>query len=141
MPVKSSVKRAGNSHSKVKSQVLKAIGAETDIMVWNNPTGTFISPTGGIVKVGNKGAGDIIGLMRKSLHIVRVIGENTFQPHERQSDETVGIMFAIEVKTGKGVQRKEQKTWQDAFEGFGGKYCVCHNANEAKAFIQELRDI
>jgi len=141
MPSKNSVKRTPNIHSKVKSQVLKAIGSERDIMVWNNPTGTFMSPSGGIVKVGIRGAGDIIGLMRKNLHIVRIIGENSFQPHSRETDDTVGIMFAIEIKTGGGVQKKDQKKWQAAFESFGGKYFVCHNALEAKAAIAELRDI
>lgn len=132
---------AGHQHGRVKSEILAEIGAEPDIMIWNNPTGVFFTAQGVPVKVGSAGAGDIIGLIRKRVRVSKVIGGNSFQPHQRERDEVIGMMFAIEVKTGEGAQRKDQKTWQAAFESFGGRYFVARSALDARLILKELRDI
>jgi hypothetical protein len=74
--------------------------------VWKNFTGVARSMDGKrVIKIGNPGAPDIMGLWR-------------------------GRFIGIEVKSGAATQSNDQKLWQKMIETYGGVYIVARNLED-----------
>lgn len=85
------------------------LGGRENVMVWNAPTGLF-EVNGRKVNVGPKGRADIQGIIRLAV-----------SPQNRLR---AGLAFAVEIKTGSGKLKPEQKRWRDRFVELGGLYLV-----------------
>lgn len=104
-----------NSHAATVSEILALCGARQDCRIWGNNSGVARGLTGnGIVRFGLRGSADIIGLTCD------------------------GLFLALEVKTGSGRQRPEQRAFEAMITKFGGRYALVHSAAEAKVFLDGL---
>lgn len=96
-------------HSQLVNDVLLRIGSRTDVRLWKNHTGQARSADGRRrLTFGIKGGSDLIGLIAPS-----------------------GRLLAIECKTGKAKQSKEQKAFQAMVEKFGGVYVLARSVEDA----------
>jgi len=68
-----------------------------------------------VIHFGLKGSGDIIGLTCD------------------------GKFLGLEVKTGRAIQSKAQKKFQQMIEKFGGRYFVVRSVEEAIQIIEEIK--
>ena len=70
-----------------------------------------------VIKIGNPGAPDILGIVNGSL--------------------MAGCLLAIECKTGEAVQSKEQKSWQKMIESYGGIYIVARELEDVLSYFRD----
>lgn len=111
-------KQSGNArHKKFKNALIMAL-SEIGCFVWNNETGS-IEGKDRYVSYGFKGSSDIIGVLPN------------------------GRFIGVEVKTGCGTQRKEQKAFQVAVSKRMGAYYVAQWKDEPieQAVIKTIADI
>lgn len=99
------------AHEKLLKQCLLEL-TTYGCMVWKNSTGALKSDIGHFQRYGLKGSADIIGLTSR------------------------GIFIAIEVKTGKAVQNKAQKSFQKAVEAHNGIYKIIRTYEELKEWLK-----
>jgi hypothetical protein len=105
----------GAAHSKLKNEILLALGRRSDVLVWNNPTGMFVpfgrenSPP---VRCGIPGQADILAVVAP-----------------------LGRLVGIECKTGSGRQSEAQTNWQKAMESRGGIYGVVRSVDDALTLV------
>jgi len=107
------------AHSKLKNEILLALGRRPDVLVWNNPTGMFTPydrPLSPPVRCGIPGQADILA----------VVGPR-------------GRLVGIECKTGSGTQSEAQKSWQNALERRGGVYGVVRSVEDAINLVQSAK--
>lgn len=113
-----------NPHSVLVNDVLLAIGSLPYCRVWKNATGTaraLHEPTT-IIQYGLPGSADIIGLLR-------TVGGQ-------------GLFLAIECKTGKAKQTKEQIAFENMVHLLGGIYFVAHEEDVLdKAIVKRLEQL
>lgn len=102
-------------HQQLVNDILVALSAR-GVLCWPIQTGKAISPTGRVVAYGNKGHGDIGG----------VIGP-------------VGKALSIEVKTGKAREQENQRLFGAAFERAGGVRIVARSVDDAINAIEQAR--
>lgn len=104
-------------HKKFKNAMIMAL-SELGCFVWNNETGS-IEGKDRYVAYGFKGSSDIIGVLPN------------------------GRFIGVEIKTGGGTQRKEQKAFQVAITKRMGAYYVAQWKNEPieGAIIKATADI
>lgn len=76
-------------------------------MVWKNPVGLGKTIRGDVVKFGVRGSADLLGILG---------------PY--------GKFLAIELKTGKAVQTKEQLVYEKVITDRGGCYFVIRNEDD-----------
>lgn len=109
------------AHNKLVGEILLDCGADPRWRIWRNNTGAGLSIDGKRhVRFGLEGSADIIGLKT-------IDGEYFF-----------GVFVAMEVKTGKAVQSKEQKAFQQMIVKFGGEYAVVRSVAEARGFLESI---
>jgi hypothetical protein len=101
--------KAPHKESYVKSKILMDLGAHPDLMLFNNPTGTFFTANGTAIRINRPGAADVIGIWRRPWG---------------------GQAIAIEVKTETGRQSPDQKIWQSAWERAGGIYVLARSTED-----------
>lgn len=83
--------------------------------VWPINTGALKTATGGFVRFGKKGGGDITGILPVMWH-----------------EKLFGVHLELEGKTGDAVQNKNQKIHQKfVVEKNGGIYIVFHSVEES----------
>jgi hypothetical protein len=72
--------------------------------------------TGKPFKYGLKGSADIIGILKN------------------------GKFLALEVKTGKATQSKQQLAFAAMIQKYGGHYFVCRSVSDAVSFVKHCLD-
>lgn len=101
------------AHSKLVNDILVELTKYRHIRVWKGVTGVAQSFDGKrTIKFGLPGSADITGL----------IGPR-------------GIRVELEVKTGKGEQRDDQRVFQHMIERLGGIYAICRSVEDAKRAV------
>ena len=105
----------GPTEAKIKADVLVALSRIDGVCVWNHPSGVaqFLN-TNEMVSFGCVGSADIIGC-------------------------AWGRAIAIETKTKRGTQQKQQKRFQQAWELAGGFYLIAREVEEAIRKVEGLR--
>lgn len=106
------------AHTRLKNQIILEFGCDQQVLIWNNPTGVFrgFESYETITKVGTNGQADILAVIAPS-----------------------GVLLGIEVKTGKGNQRPEQKSWENALKQRGGFYIVARSIEDVRTVINYLK--
>lgn len=100
-------------HNKIVAELLLALNPYGRF--WKQNTGGAKTPSGDWITYGFVGAADITGLIRGS-----------------------GKRCEIEVKTGKGIQSKDQALFQKMIEDMGGIYILCRAVQSTVDIIQAL---
>ena len=118
--------------------VLAAYGAMPGVMLWRNNVGAARTADGRMVRFGQPGAADILGVVKRTLEVRTVVNPDGFQPHESLRRETVGQAIAIECKARGKKQSAAQRVWQAAFEAMGGVYVLAEKLSDAADGLQEL---
>ena len=80
------------------------------VFVWPHPTGAAYRE-GQLIRYGLLGSADIIGLVKG------------------------GKFVAIEVKTGRGMQEPQQRTFEAKVKVLGGQYFVARSVADAVLFV------
>lgn len=101
--------------SQLQDLIRLELGREFDLVLWRNNCGVA-ERNGHVIRfgVGNPGGADLIGIFR-------------------------GRFVAVEVKTPTGRQSEEQRTFQQLVERKGGVYVVLRSVEEARAWLQEMK--
>jgi hypothetical protein len=95
-------------HEKLVRDILVTFGSGHGLRIWKNNTGA-VKIDDRFLSFGLKGSADILG----------IIGGQ-------------GKFLAIEVKTGRGRQTKEQKAFQKMIETHGGLYILARSVEDVK---------
>lgn len=105
-------------HTKLKNEIILALGQRPDVLIWNSPTGVFrgLNNPRIITRVGVKGRPDI---------------ECVVGPY--------GRFLGIEVKTGTGRQSEEQGNFQKALEARGAFYVIVRSVNDAFIAVERVK--
>lgn len=113
-----------SAHQALVSEILALCGSRPDCRLWANSTGVGRGLTGdGIVRFGLKGSADIIGIGSGSC---------------ARLAPRIGVFLAIEAKTGRATQTKQQRAFQAMVEKFGGFYLVARSAEETKEWLDKI---
>jgi hypothetical protein len=117
------------AHQALVGKILEAFGAHPCILLRRRTVGLLQTKSAKgtqtrKIKVGQDGEADLDGIWKRHLHVSRVINPNGFNPVTQESDVTVGLHLAIEVKTGKAVQSADQIRWAAAWQAMGGVYIL-----------------
>lgn len=102
-----------SEHQKLVNRALLAMGTMEWCRVWPNATGAaraFNDPSR-VISFGLKGSSDIVGIL---------MGQGG-----------LGAFLAVEVKSGRAVQTREQKNFQKMVETFGGVYIIFRGDKDA----------
>jgi len=102
------------AHQKLVQDILITLSQLSHVRIWANSTGIGRALTDDerVIKFGLKGSADIIG----------IIGDEK---------NPLGRFLAIEVKTGTGKQRPEQKAFQKMILSRGGLYILARSVKDA----------
>ena len=87
------------------------------------------------------GAPQFFGVIRKSLKITKVIGENSFQPHEKSQSRTLAVAFAIYVLEPRMDTNPGQDEWIAKARGAGVEVHIARTWSEFLFALSELDDI
>lgn len=87
------------------------------------------------------GAPQFFGLMRRTLKISKVIGESSFQPHEKQAERTLAVAFAIYVLEAKSDTTPDQDSWIAKARSNGIQVHIARTWNEFLFAVSELEGI
>lgn len=121
------VKKEMKRESLIKAEVLKFLGLEKSIMIWNNPTGVAKTMDGKrVIKFGLEGSADIMGVQAVTI-TPDMIGQ------------TIGRLVAIETKTKTGKQRKQQSNFQKAIEARGALYILARDIADVKGLKDDTK--
>lgn len=85
--------------------------------------GTFFSPNGDIVRIGEKGVSDLLGIVP---HVVT----------QEDVGKTFGIFLALETKTTTGRIRKEQGPFLRRVNALGGLGAIVRSAEDAEDVVK-----
>ena len=106
-------------HSRLKEKILLDLGGRANVLVENSPNGKWRSLYGNrVVTIGYPGAPDIRGMVSFS-----------------DSGLILAISLAVEVKTGSGRLRKNQRRWRDRFISLGGLYILARRVEDVHSVI------
>ena len=94
----------------IQQQILSRLGAVPGLTLWRNNTGAMRDVRGQLVRYGQLGSADLLGLASPA-----------------------GRFVAIEVKALGGRQTALQLAWQQMVERHGGVYIVAVSVDEAVA--------
>lgn len=103
----------GKTETEIQNAIRVAL-SELGIVRRNN-VGTFLTPYGAPIKIGIPGESDLTLFCRG--------GRTVF----------------IEIKTGRGRQRKKQKKFQAAVERLGFEYIILRSVEDAERFIEDAK--
>ena len=114
------------AHEKLKADILVRLSLEKNIRVWASNTGSGFTRGGFFMKFGKKGSADITGI----LYI------------ELKPGVKLGLRLEIEVKTGKGVQSKDQILFMNMIHSMGGIYYVARDVDSCvKYLLDKAREL
>ena len=99
------------SESQIMQDILVAVSALPETLVWRHNTGIGVTPARTILRAGLVGSADIIGVSR-------------------------GRAIAIEVKTPTGKQSEHQRKFEAAWRRAGGQYVLARSVSDALAALQ-----
>ena len=102
------------NHQKLVDDVLFALGSREDVRAWRRDVGAVEDTNGRYVRYGIVGESDIDGIIA---------------PY--------GIALSVEIKTGTGKMREQQKNWKNMKELFGGIHIEGRSVEQV---IQELEE-
>jgi hypothetical protein len=107
--------------SKIQDDVRLELGRAPDVLIHRNNIGVA-EARGSKIRfgVGGPGGADLIGIFTHA--------------------NGVGQYLAVEIKTPIGKQSEEQRVFQQLVEKRGGIYVVLRSADEARAWLQQMRD-
>ncbi len=109
-------KSDARGHANLVKQILIACGSRQDCRLWSNQTGVARAlDHDGIIRFGLVGSSDILGIGNR------------------------GVFLAIEVKTGKAKQSKEQVAFMNMVAKFGGYYLVARSVEDVTIFLNALQ--
>lgn len=119
---------ARNQETNEQNAALIAVGTDPHVMVWRNQTGVFraMDDPDRIIKVGNKGAPDALGVVMVTV-TPDMVGK------------TIGVAIAPEFKTAKGKASVDQKNWGAAFIRRGGLWRLIRSPDEMRAFVDDVK--
>lgn len=87
------------------------------------------------------GAPEFFMLMRKGVHIIKVIGENSFQPHEKHKDYTLAIAVAIYVLDKDADTTTAQDNWIARAKKLGIQVHIARTWGEFHYAVGLVQDI
>ncbi len=105
---------AAGEHKKLVNEVLAAIGSRPDVRVWSNNTGATKTESGGYVRFGLVGSGDIIGFTSR------------------------GQFINFEIKTGNARLSRYQQAFHRVCIAFGALSRTIRSVDEAVKTLDEL---
>lgn len=93
-----------------KAEVMLAIGARPDIVIWNQTIGVFarIGEPQSKIKVGTPGWPDIMGFQLRRYEVTVTKNPNGFTPVDIIENRFYAQAFGIETKSATGEQREAQ---------------------------------
>ena len=113
-------------HGSLKDQILIDLGSRANVMIENTPNGLFRSVHGNrVVRIGHAGMPDIRG----------AISTSVTHPDSGHWFMTAAVALAVEVKTGRGVLRKDQRKWRDRFISCGGLYILALRVEDVHTVV------
>ena len=100
-------------HNFEVNRILRDLGQIPDLVrAWRNETGVALSIDGKRkIRFGLKGSSDILGILKG------------------------GRLLAIEVKTGRAVQSKQQKNFEKMINFMGGLYIIARENTDIKKIV------
>ncbi len=97
-----------SNHNLLKFKSFLEVSRHQNILIWNNPVGTFrMLKSDAVVKCGITGQADSIGICQIKIT-------------EKMVGKKIGLFFGAEFKTGLGKLSEVQRNWKNAIEGAGG---------------------
>ncbi|MBI2603232.1 MAG: hypothetical protein HYW48_09255 [Deltaproteobacteria bacterium] len=96
-------------HNRLTRRIVATLNSMPDCFAWKNETGASMR-RGRTYFYGLKGSSDIVGLVD-------------------------GFFFALEVKTGSGRQKSDQRHFEDRVNACGGLYGVVRSVDEALGLL------
>lgn len=112
-----------NAESGIQNRILLKL-SESGVLAYRQMVGKFRSIYGNsVVKVGINGMSDIGAIV-------------TVTVTEKMVGKRIGIAAQIEVKTDKGRESSEQKTWGKIVKHSGGLYIVARSDDECTDMIK-----
>ena len=97
----------------IQQQILARLGALPGLTLWRNNSGALVDQRGQLVRYGQPGSADVLGVASPS-----------------------GRLVALEVKRPGGRQTDLQRAWQGMVERHGGLYLLVTSVDQA---VAELR--
>lgn len=92
--------------------ILLEFGALPTLRLWRQNTGAARTRTGALVRFGQPGQADIMGVLAPG-----------------------GRLIAVECKTATGRQSVEQRKWGEMVTKFGGLYLVARSIDDVRAVL------
>jgi hypothetical protein len=123
------MKRDYYAHTKAKNEIIERFGSRDDMLIEKRDVGFDAEKK---IHYGQNGEADIRITWKRQFRVVHRNDINPFHTFQKEEVKVVGQALAIEVKTGKAKQLKDQKTWQKAFEAAGGIYIIANGADDAE---------
>lgn len=124
------------AHQKLVDDILFALGSQPHIRVWPRHVGLAV-PFARL----KKWLATRLGLMPRPIHY-GIVGETDIQgivSVERFIDgKKIGVMLAIEVKTGTGRLNTDQEKWKAMILKFGGIYVEARSVEDALTAVNNL---
>ena len=102
-------------HNQLTEEIIATLNQLEDVYVWHNQTGAAFRGKR-MIRFGCKGSADIIGTVK-------------------------GKFVALEVKTGTGRQKEDQKKFQEVVEDAGGFYSIVRSREQAIDLIGVCSDL
>jgi hypothetical protein len=97
----------------ILNAVMVAVSSLPSCMIWRENSGVGRTSSGAYLRAGTPGIADIMGVCR-------------------------GRAIALECKTERGKQSRQQMRFQVAFEKAGGLYAVVRSADEALTVLESI---
>ena len=98
----------------IQQEILARLGALPGLTVWRNNSGALVDQRGQLVRYGQPGSADVLGVASPS-----------------------GRLIAIEVKAARGKLSERQQAWGAMIQRHGGVYIIARSVEEA---LGGLRD-
>ena len=95
------------------SEILRVIGARSDIRIWRSNSGAATTHRGALVRFGVPGQADISGILAPS-----------------------GRRIEIEVKSATGRQTQQQRRFQAMIERMGGVYILARSVGDVLRVLE-----
>ena len=97
----------------IQQQILARLGALPGLTLWRNNSGALVDQRGQLVRYGQPGSADVLGVASPS-----------------------GRLVALEVKRPGGRQTDLQRAWQAMVERHGGLYLLVTSVDQAVADLR-----
>lgn len=117
-----------NPETRIKNSILRELGKEPDLQIWNHPVGLFrtLYDENQVVRVGTPGQADLMAVVAVKITPAMV-------------GRTIGVAWGLEVKTPSGTQDPEQVKWEAAIKRRGGVYTLARSPKQAREQFEEIK--